>query len=153
MRGKYARQVQKFVDGLVAGKSQRAAYLDAFPSARKLTKATQYSSACKLAHTPEVKALFDEQRKKADAKSATDAAETRAYLIEQLREIIAGRAPDVTEDFDAGGQLAKRRVQLRQADRLHAIDKLASMLGIDAAEAEKQSIEIILPEELGVMDV
>ena len=121
---------EKFVEELIKGKSQREAYKAAYNTSR-LKNASIDSLACRLLKGVKVRSRFEELKSQADDKTGDDATSMRAFIIAQLQDIASGAAKDEVKDYDSEGVLIKSRTQLRQADRANALDKLATLYGVD----------------------
>lgn len=98
---------EKFAQCLFSGMSQRKAYLEAFPNARRCKDETIDNKASKLYNTDEVRARLNELK--------IDSA-NKAILSVVDRKIVLS---DIATDADA-----------KTSDRINAIDKLNKMEGI-----------------------
>ena len=121
---------EKFVEELIKGKSQRAAYKSAYNTSG-LKETSIDSLACRLLKVVKVRSRYEELKGKADEHSGNEAASMRAFIIAQLQDIASGQAKDEIKDYDSDGVLIKSRTQLRQADRANALDKLSTLYGVD----------------------
>lgn len=137
---------EKFVEELIKGKSQREAYKAAYNTSR-LKNASIDSLACRLLKGAKVRSRFEELKSQADDKTGDDATSMRAFIASQLKEIAAGKAPDTTIDYDADGDVMRQRTQLKQSDRVAAMDKLAELYGIDETQNDN-NININIGAEL-----
>ena len=134
---------ERYVEELVKGKSQRQAYLVAFPSSRKWKPQTVDKRASELYNTREIKGRYNELMQEAKTKGGDDAASMRAFIIEQYKKIATGEGQDTSEIYNAEGDLLQSRKGSRQIDRISALNKLAELYGI-GSENDKDSIDIIL---------
>lgn len=89
---------EKFVQELLAGKSQRQAYMAAYPSSRKWKPKTIDEAACKLMKNSKVFTRFnelkkeqEEERKKQNLWTYREAVEKLKWLVETASEDVENR--------------------------------------------------------------
>jgi len=123
-----ARQ-EKFVQGLIAGKSQREAYREAYGCEGK-KDATVDASASRLISNAKVARRFNELHQTATAGPVMSAVEMRQFIISRLQDIASGKVCDETTVYDGEGNVTKVQRSVKQADIQTAMDKLAAWYGI-----------------------
>ncbi len=99
-----------FVQGLAIGKTQRQAYLNAFPNRRSWSSSTVDSKASKLANSGKVKARLKEIRQD----TINDLGVTRNKVIQQVKNVAFC-------NFDVD--------KMRAADKIRALELLANLMG------------------------
>ncbi|WP_130837191.1 terminase small subunit [Lachnoclostridium sp. Marseille-P6806] len=167
---------EKFVQGLIAGKSQREAYKAAYDCKRMKDNSID-NTACKLLKKPKIAQRYEELRHAAEDKAGDDAVSMRAKLIEHwknvLRTDIANfytiknvSAEGITVTLASLKDLSKMDtsciqelsfdgkggVKIKCYSKDVAAQALERLYGITAEEKEAKAIEVVLPEELEGMD-
>ena len=99
---------EKYCQARASGKSQRKAYLEAFPSARKWKDSTVDSKACNLEKTEKISARL----KELIAENGQNAKLKRSDLLDKLEDIIY-----------------TKHVQFKSNDIIRAIDLYAEICG------------------------
>lgn len=125
---------EAFLDGLIKGKSQRQAYIDAYPESANWKKESVDSVSSRLLND-NVKVLSRYREKQEEARAA--AAVSRDAIIDQLREI--GFA-----DIDLNKVSVK--------DKIKALELLVKILGYEQAQKVDMTVSdaqvtIYLPEK------
>ena len=120
---------EAFLDGLIKGKSQRQAYIDAYPESANWKKESVDSVSSRLLND-NVKVLSRYREKQEEARAA--AAVSRDAIIDQLREI--GFA-----DIDLNKVSVK--------DKIKALELLVKILGYEQA----QKVDMTLSEDSRVI--
>lgn len=134
---------EKFVQELIKGKSQREAYRAAY-NCKKLKPAGIDSKASVLFKQVKVRARYEELNKGALAKIVDDAESMRAFIIEKYQKIASGEICEETTEYDADGNIIKKRKTVRPNDVNTAIAKLAEYYGVAPAEQNKADIVITI---------
>lgn len=109
---------ERYLQGLMQGKSQRQAYLDAYPQRRHWSFRTIDNKASELLRRDEIKVRFEQMQQ--DARDAGAVNTNR--VISKLSEVAF--APLDLE-------------KLRPADQLKAMDMLCRLLGLYPAPPEE----------------
>lgn len=160
---------EKFVQGLIEGKSQREAYKAAY-DAERMKDSTIDDTASKLLKKPEIAHRYKELRHASEDKAADDATTIRAKII-QLYSDIAFKTPNMyyemgenrngdlvpmlREDFlECDGPPIKSisydsrgNLKLEFYDRTVGADRLREMYGMEAQQSEQVSVKIEIPDE------
>ena len=123
-----ARQ-EKFVQGLIAGKSQREAYREAYGCEGK-KDATVDASASRLISNAKVARRFNELHQTATAGAVMSAVEMRQFIVSRLQDIASGKVCDETTIYDGKGNLKMKKRVTKQADIQNAMGELAKWYGI-----------------------
>lgn len=158
---------EKFVQGLIAGMSQREAYKAAY-NAERMADSTVDQCACRLLKNPNVAARYEELRKASEEKAGDDAASIRAEIIKQLTSMLKSDVSDyffyVVEDGECIPRLddlSKKnttaiksmgvdrfgKTKIEMYDKLAVMQRLCDMFGITAEQVEQSSIRMDIPEE------
>lgn len=124
-----ARQ-EKFVQGLIAGKSQREAYREAY-GCKGWKEASIDQCASRMMKDAKVASRFNQLHKAATAGAVMSAVEMRQFIISKLSDIASGKVCDETVEMDGAGNVIKRRRTTRQADVQNAVAELAKWYGIE----------------------
>ena len=90
---------ERFVQEIIKGKSQRAAYRIAY-SAENMKEATIDSNACRLLKKPKVKARYEQLRDKAIKKSETKAIITAEEIIQGIASIAKDDISNYLDFYD-----------------------------------------------------
>ncbi len=133
---------EKFVQGLVKGKSQRAAYKAAY-NAKNMKDATVDRKACELFKQDKIRARYDELINKSRKRSADNAESMRAFIIETYKKIASGEICETSTEYDKNGKVIKTRKSVKPSDVNTAIAKLAEFYGV-APEEKTSEIQVIL---------
>lgn len=160
---------EKFVQGLIEGKSQREAYKAAY-DAGNMKDETIDRNACALMKNNKVATRYSELRHASEDKAADDATTIRAKII-QLYSDIAFKTPNMyyemgenrngdwvpmlREDFlECDGPPIKSisydsrgNLKLEFYDRTVGADRLREMYGMEAQQSEQVSVKIEIPDE------
>lgn len=126
---------EAFLDGLICGKSQRQAYIDAYPESANWKKESVDSVSSRLLND-NVKVLSRYREKQAEARAS--AAISRDAIIEQLKDI------GFTE-------IEADRVSVK--DKIKALELLVKILGYEQAQKIDMNVSgamqvgIYLPEK------
>lgn len=139
---------ERYVEELVKGKSQREAYRIAYPNSLKWKDSSVDCNASQLLADTKVSQRYRELMEEAKTKGGNDATTMRAFIIEQLTKIASGEGQDTSEIYNADGDLLQSRKGSRQTDRIAALNKLAEIYGVGAAE-EQEAIKIVLDKSEG----
>ena len=120
-----ARQ-EKYVQGLVRGKTQRQAYIAAYPAAAKWKETTVDSKACETLKNGKVLARYQELRKKAEDDTILTAVERKRWLT----DVIKGE-------------------KVSTSDKLKALDLLNKMDGqyVDKLEVKQVDTDWFIDDE------
>lgn len=156
---------EKFVQGLVKGMSQREAYRAAYDCENATDKSVDELASREFKKV-KVRSRYDELIAESVKKSGDDATTIRATLLLTYRSIVDVDHSDLMMYSEEGelvydpekvlksGKAVKRiwhdgkgRLQVEFYDKLTAADKLREMYGIDAEQADKQSVAITAPTE------
>ena len=78
---------EKYIFGLIAGKTQRQAYLAAFPNSRKWKPETVDSKACALFNTDKVQERYNDIRNRLVKEAENDAIVTVKDVLRDLVEV------------------------------------------------------------------
>ena len=78
---------EKYIFGLIAGKTQRQAYLAAFPNSRKWKPETVDSKACALFNTDKVQERYNDIRNRLVKEAENDAIVTVQDVLRDLVEV------------------------------------------------------------------
>lgn len=129
---------EKFVQELVRGRNQRAAYKAAY-NATRMKESTIDQKACLLFKKEKIRARYDELMSEVAAKTTYDVAVIRKEIIDTLIAIV--RADVADDDVDGRAVKNKRwdsrnRVVYDHYDKLEAAKMLREMLGIDTVSEE-----------------
>lgn len=120
-----ARQ-EKYVQGLVSGKTQRQAYIAAYPAAAKWKDNTVDARACEALKNSKILERYQELRKKAEDDTILTAVERKRWLT----EVIKGE-------------------KVSTSDKLKALDLLNKMDGqyIDKLEVKQVDTDWFIDDE------
>jgi phage terminase small subunit len=124
---------EKFVQGLIAGLSQRKAFIEANPSAKRWKPETVDVKACHLFHQEDIQARYQELLIEARERSMwtrEKAEETLTWLIEQAKEQIerTGRMESATVSAIMGAAKELNKMQGIGEDKLGP-GKLEGLIG------------------------
>lgn len=124
---------ENYVQELLKGKSQRQAYLVAYPNSKKWKESVVDSKASTLFKNGKVKERFDELNNKVAEKTVYDVAEIRRLIIDTELAILKA---DATEEVNGIAVKDKRFDRFGNKiytnyDKQEAIKVLREMLGID----------------------
>lgn len=128
---------EKFVQELLKGKSQREAYKAAY-NTENMKPATIDSKACLLFKKDKIRARYDELNAQVIAKDVDDAESMRAFIIEKYKQIASGELCEETVEYDAQGNVLRRRKSVKPNDVNNAIAKLAEYYGVAPAEGAQE---------------
>lgn len=106
-----------FCQEIIKGKSQRQAYIKAYPNSAKWKENAIDSNASTLYKSTKVKQRLEELKKQTIGKSADEAVEIRRTLIEEYNNIIhadIGDYYDIREDED--GRITLEITDIRKVD-------------------------------------
>lgn len=123
-----ARQ-EKFVQGLIAGKSQREAYREAY-GCEGWKEASIDQCASRMLKDAKVASRFNQLHQAATAGAVMSAVEMRQFIISRLQDIALGKVCDETTIYDGKGNLKMRKRVTKQADIQNAMGELAKWYGI-----------------------
>lgn len=156
---------EKYVQGRIAGMSQREAYRAAY-DAQGMKDETVDVKAHLVEKKDKVRVRLAELRHESESKAGDDATTTRAVVLVTYRSIVDVDHSDLMMYNEEGelvydpekvlkaGKAVKRiwhdgkgRLQVEFYDKLTAADKLREMYGINAEQADKQSVAITAPTE------
>lgn len=156
---------EKYVQGLIAGMSQREAYRAAY-DAQSMKDETVDVKASLLLKQDKVRERYEELRRASEEKAGDDAASIRALVLGVYRSIADVDHRDLMMYNEDGelvydpekvlqcGKAIKRiwydrnkHLQVEWYDKQVASDKLREMYGIDIEQADKQSVAITAPTE------
>lgn len=135
---------ERFVLGLVKGKSQRVAYKEAYPSASKWKDSTIDSKACRLFKEDKIRARYDElmeELKQEAMYTKGEAINDLIWIKEKAREDILIR----------GVKQANTNTFLKAVNELCTIEDLYPKGDKDDNENEK-AIASVLKEALGELE-
>ncbi len=161
---------EKFIQELVKGKSKRDAYRSSFNTA-KMKPSTIDKRVADLLKNGEVRGRYDELLKKAESKAEEDSIEMRRKIIDEWRAIAfadirtyynftpkgRGRAKEIeitikdltnldTRAIQEIGYDTKGRPKLKLYDRQKALEQLALLYGVIAAETGDTGLRLELAE-------
>lgn len=144
-----SKNEEKYILGLIEGKTQRQAYLAAFPQSRKWKPETVDSKACALFNTDKMKTRYQEIRDRLVKELENEAIVTAKDVLMGLTEVkdvcLAHREAPVV----LGGQITKEKV-FNAAGANKALELLGKHLGMfdkhDFSEEVEGSGILILPE-------
>lgn len=125
---------ERFVQELVKGKTQREAYKASY-DASKMKDKTVDEKASRLFKQDKIRARYDELIK--EAMPTKDAVSMRAFIIEKLEKIASGEICDETTEYDADGNVLRRRRVVKANDVHNAINKLAEYYGVQTQVDQK----------------
>lgn len=125
---------ERFVQELIKGKSQRQAYLAAYPNSKKWKETTVDSKASTLLKNGKVKERYEELKKLTEEKVTYDAAQVKDQIIGLCLSIM--NADVMSGDVDGKAVKNKRwdsrnRVIYEHYDKMDAAKMLISLLGIE----------------------
>lgn len=162
---------EAFVQALVAGKSQRAAYKEAYNVGRCSDKSIDSMASRTLAKV-KVMSRYEELMAEAAAKTADDATTMRAKIIESYRRFLAINPADFYETVldETGRAVQQPRLDLTGLDtwaikdirtnnkgyvtgytfydKDKALERLEYLYGISAEELQDNGIKVTMPSEL-----
>jgi phage terminase small subunit len=150
---------EKFVQEVVKGKTQRAAYQAAYDT-KKMKIATIDHHACVLLKQPNVKKRYNELRGKVVARAEEDAIITREEIIKELADMARSEIGDVVSFRMVGGKpvldvkdsstidtknikeikIGDKGASVKMYGRDTALYKLADMFGVDKLAEDKQKL-------------
>lgn len=156
---------EKYVQGLIAGMSQREAYRAAY-DAQGMKDSTIDKRASELMQHGEVAGRYEELRRASEEKAGDDAASIRALVLGVYKSIADVDHRDLMTYNEEGeliydpekvlqyGKAIKRiwydrnkHLQVEWYDKQVASDKLREMYGINTEQADRQSVAITAPTE------
>lgn len=158
---------EKYVQGLIAGMSQREAYRAAYDAQSMGDNAVDVA-ASRLLKNPKVSLRYEELRRESEAKSGSDAASIRAEIIKQLTAMLKtdvsdyffyvvqdGECIPMLDDLSKKNTTAIKsmgvdrygKTKIEMYDKLAVMQRLCDMFGLNQEQAEKQSVAITAPTE------
>lgn len=148
---------EKFVRELIKGKTQRQAYIAAYPNSKKWKKESVDSKASVLLKNEKVSKRYEELKKRAEEKVVVDAAYVKQLIIDTELAILTAdpykfvNEKATREDFAKAIKNykvdAQGRISYEFYDKQQAIEKL--MILFDIGEKERETINVILGKAEG----
>lgn len=139
---------EKYIFGLIAGKTQRQAYLAAFPNSRKWKPETVDSKACALFNTDKVQARYHEIRDRLIEEAENDAIVTVKDVLRDLVEVKEICMAHKNAPVALGGMIFDEKV-FNASGANKALELLGRHLGMFEKRESDESIGngiLILPE-------
>jgi phage terminase small subunit len=142
---------REYIRHRVAGKSQRQAYLAAYPNSRKWQPDSVDEKACKLEHTAKVEPRLFEARKRALDSAITDGIVDGKDVIRELARIGFANATDFVE-ITGKGVYVKATADIPEGKRAAIASIKEGQNGIEIKLYPKVQALTKLGETLGLFD-
>lgn len=144
----------KFVCELLSGKTQEAAYAEAYPASRGWSRMVRENTASRTLHLPHVFALYTSERERLESLSREEAKQKNVWdrqkSIEALTFVIGAAVDDVKS--------AKKRQKENDSDEpvitsassnaiIRAVSELNKLLGIDGNSQQKEVSTVCIVDD------
>ncbi len=139
---------EKYVFGLIAGKTQRQAYLAAFPNSRKWKPETVDSKACALFNTDKVQERYNDIRNRLAKEAENEAIVTAKDILRDLVEVKEICMAHKNAPVAIGGMILDKKV-FNASGANKALELLGRHLGMFEKRENDDSTDngvLILPE-------